>query len=226
MVIRPPWLFQTTWIYHITHIQNLPKILESGKLVCKNSLREEAVDISLGNVQRKRSAKEVVLPPGGRLHDYVPFYFAPRSPMLFKNHRCACTENYKPQHEIIHLVTTAEHAANRHAFVFYDHHAISYRAKPYHRLTDLTAIEWDLFFEPPIIGEYAKYWQNKDDPRNPKWNYREEVRQAEFLVYRELPWQEILKIGVLNSEVARKTVAILEKHNQGTLVETKPEWYF
>jgi len=224
MMIRPPWLLQSTWIYHITHIEKLPKILESGKLICKNSLSETHVDISLGDVQRKRAAKEVVVPPGGRLHDYVPFYFAPRSPMLFKNHKCAGTENYKPQHEIIHLVTTDEHVADRHACVFYDHHAISYRAKPYHRLADLTAIEWDLFFEPPLVGEYACFWKN--DAENPKWIYRQEVRQAEFLVHQELPWQEILKIGVLNPEIARNTVALLEKYNQKTLVESKPAWYF
>jgi len=39
-------------------------------------------DISMHSVQGHRAVKAVPVPPGGTLHDYVPFYFAPRSPML------------------------------------------------------------------------------------------------------------------------------------------------
>ena len=40
-------------------------------------------DIAHQNIQTRRSTTEVPVPPCRMLHDYVPCYFAPRSPMLY-----------------------------------------------------------------------------------------------------------------------------------------------
>jgi hypothetical protein len=40
-------------------------------------------NIAYQGAQGKRATKLVARPPMGVIHDYVPFYFAPRSPMLF-----------------------------------------------------------------------------------------------------------------------------------------------
>ena len=41
--------------------------------------------VSIGNPDliAKRAGRVVAIPPGGSLSDYVPFYFTPRSPMLY-----------------------------------------------------------------------------------------------------------------------------------------------
>ncbi len=39
-------------------------------------------NIAHQGAQGARSIKSVPYPPGGQVHDYVPFYLAPRSPML------------------------------------------------------------------------------------------------------------------------------------------------
>src|SRR4051812_37511694 len=74
------------WIYHITAIPNLINIVAQGALWSKGSLvrsGQQYENIAYQGAQGKRAMKIVDVPPGGVVHDYVPFYFAPRSPMLF-----------------------------------------------------------------------------------------------------------------------------------------------
>lgn len=81
MVIPDP-----TPIYHITPINNLTGILAAGGLNCNSTLRRDRTaytNIAHDHIQDRRSHTFVPLAPGGTLHDYVPFYFAPRSPMLY-----------------------------------------------------------------------------------------------------------------------------------------------
>lgn len=222
----PEWLFETTWIYHITAIENLPGILESGCLYASNHRPNDHASIANRDIQDRRAAKAVDMPPGGVLHDYVPFYFAPRSPMLCANHR-GSFEGARPQDEIVHLVTTAQRIHEQELpYVFYDQHAITALATCYNNIDDLDNIDWDLFFERPLRGGYAEYWQDRDDPRNPRWLNRKAVRQAEFLVHETLDWQNIEFIGTMNKERTSEVQAILSEFDLETPVETKRSWYF
>jgi hypothetical protein len=65
---------------------NLPGILEAGclqadSLVDRGSLLVEAADLK---IKADRKKIRITLAPHGCVADYVPFYFAPRSSMLFK----------------------------------------------------------------------------------------------------------------------------------------------
>jgi hypothetical protein len=97
-----------TSIYHITHIDNLVSILNSGGLISCSELRQQQTnytDVAHQTIQDKRAAKPVMCIVRGVLHDYVPFYFAPRSPMLCSIHYNR-GKNY--QKEVLHLVSQAE----------------------------------------------------------------------------------------------------------------------
>lgn len=74
-----------TPIYHFTHAKNLPTILDSGQLNCKVRLPDsgQLVSVSPDSVQEKKRNERVDCDPGGILHEYVPFYFAPRSPKIY-----------------------------------------------------------------------------------------------------------------------------------------------
>jgi ssDNA thymidine ADP-ribosyltransferase, DarT len=85
-----------TLVFHITAIDNLKSTADKGAIVSKNCIAEAgltASDIAYEEVQGLRAAKLIQegrkgnlsnqVGSGGTLHDYVPFYFAPRSPMLF-----------------------------------------------------------------------------------------------------------------------------------------------
>ena len=75
-----------TRLFHITAIANLPAILARGALLSKNGGAATGINyqnIAHAGAQGARAARSVPNPPGGLVHDFVPFYFAPRSPMLF-----------------------------------------------------------------------------------------------------------------------------------------------
>ena len=72
----------------MTHVTNLPAIIQSGGLIATAILRASGAayaNIAYTSIQEQRAAKPVPCSAGGSLHDYVPFYFAPRSPMLMKS---------------------------------------------------------------------------------------------------------------------------------------------
>jgi len=72
-------------VFHITHVENLKSIAAVG-LLCDEDMDEEQIEfrsIAYQNIKVQRAATEVPIEPYGTLADYVPFYFAPRSPMLF-----------------------------------------------------------------------------------------------------------------------------------------------
>lgn len=72
------------FIYHFTHIDNLPDILKSGFL-CNTHPdfpKTRCRSIAEQGIQERRAAMEVPCGPGGMVHDYVPLYFGSLSPML------------------------------------------------------------------------------------------------------------------------------------------------
>ena len=73
-------------VYHFTDGSNLPGILDSGCVHCKSNLPPDAqkTDISRYDIQARRRRTRGTCGPGGVLHDYIPFYFETRSPMMSK----------------------------------------------------------------------------------------------------------------------------------------------
>lgn len=72
------------YCYRITHIQNLPLILENG-IVNKNHSDADGNYIEIGNPEiiNVRSTTQVRIDGYGVIGDYVPFYFTPKSIMLY-----------------------------------------------------------------------------------------------------------------------------------------------
>jgi len=224
MPAEPP---NPTRIFHITHVGNLLRVLASGHLLPKNVLGASPhTSIANEEIQNRRAEKVVELPPHGNLHDYVPFYFAPRSPMLYCNHR-GSIPNARPQEEIVHLMSSAQIIASAGLpFVFYDRHAVMDYARPFNRLEDLTEIDWRIFLESPTLSGYAKYWHEKYDAAHPHWMSRKEVRQAEFLVHSAVPFACIENIGVCTDGVAATIREMLGLHHAECGVSVERNWYY
>lgn len=179
-----------TFIHHITHIENLPLILSSGGLIAKNRLRQQQInylDIAYEGIQDRRSRTPVPCGAGGVLHDYVPFYFAPRSPMLCAIHNGRVASYTKGQKPVIHLVVEAEAIeAENIAFAFTDGHAVMVYSEFYNDLQALEfVIDWNIMKD--------NYWAD-----TPEDGDRKRRRQAEFLVHQFCPWRLITKIGVID----------------------------
>ncbi len=125
--MAPPYPYPTL-IYHITHIKNLASILETGGLLPLNrSPRHQS--IAYEHIRERRGQTRVPLKPGGTLNDYVPFYFCPRSPMLYAVHT-GSTDYWGGQTPILHLVSSVQavHAKGLD-FVFTDQHAVLLHAR-------------------------------------------------------------------------------------------------
>lgn len=73
-------------IYHITHVDNLPAVFEDGGLSSDAAMIARggpAASIGMSSIKQRRLDLPVKCHPGDRVGDYVPFYFCPRSIMLY-----------------------------------------------------------------------------------------------------------------------------------------------
>jgi ssDNA thymidine ADP-ribosyltransferase, DarT len=222
-VPQPP---NPTWIFHITAVSNLAAIAASGELLCKSELERRGiahVSIAYEHIQDRRSRRVVSVPPGGVLHDYVPFHFAPRSPMLFTIHQ-GNVPNCPPQADIVHLVTTAQ-AVGRAGlpFAFSNYHAVLDFADFYNDLQGLDRIDWPLFFESPRVGGYCRYWASDSTAQRMR---RKETRQAEFLVHRSVPTGVIAGVAACNDAAAARVGAVLEQAGWNVPVKSMAGWYY
>ena len=113
-------------LFHFTHMSNLAAIVRDG-LRCDSEVTDtERVFTEVGNqvIKSRRRVRCVPVPPGGVVADYVPFYFAARSPMLYAVHMGNVAEYKGGQDDLVYLVSSiaavAEHCL---AAVFCDRNA-------------------------------------------------------------------------------------------------------
>jgi hypothetical protein len=217
-----------TLIFHITAIPNLAAIASAGELLSKtlvSPLGIQAADIAYQNIQGRRAGRPVPIPPNGILHDYVPFYFAPRSPMLMTINSGNVPDSPYRQDDIVHLVSNAQVIAVLGLpFVFTDLHAALDYAHFFGALEDLKEIAWDLFYEQPQLDGYCQYWASRHAPA--KHAQRREIRQAEFLVHERLPLAAITQIGVRNENMEARVRAALAGTNWQPDIVRHPGWYY
>ena len=200
-------------IYHITPIDNLESIISEGGLLAYNVMLETGTNytnIAYENIQYRRARIRVPCGAGGVLHDYVPFYFAPRSPMLYTINQGNVPNYTQGQEAVIHLVSHVEDIDARGDldFVFTDGHAVMEFTTFFDDLNYLDNIDWDVM--------EARYWRDTNED-----NDRKRRRQAEFLVRNFLPWELITEIGVMNSTIKANTENILQNftHKPSVIVQ-------
>lgn len=200
----------------ITDFNNLESILQNGSLLASNVVKAKGVEyenIAHNNIQDRRSTKEVPLPPRGNLHDYVPFYFAPKSPMLYAIHKGQVEGYDKGQEQIIYLITRTDiiHHSGLD-YVFTDGHAVMGFTDFFKNLEDLDKIDWEVMV--------SRFWfDTEEDPD------RKRRRQAEFLVHKDVPIDLLLGFAVKNEKMSRKVEELIRKFNIDKPVAIRP-WYY
>jgi hypothetical protein len=160
----------------ITHIESVPWILGHG-LHCRNAnvCDPNYRDIGNPDLIAKRAHRDVPIPPGGTLSDYIPFYFTPHSPMLLNIKTGYGGMKQTPMSDIVILVSSLRTvAAQGGAFVFTDRHAYLQTTQFFNEVGDLRRIDWDLL-------------RRRDFKRDPDDPGKMERYQAEALVHRHLP---------------------------------------
>lgn len=218
-----------TRLFHITAIANLPMICEAGGILSKNSGATAGLNyqnIAHAGAQGARAGRFVPNPPGGSIHDFVPFYFAPRSPMLSAINNGRVNGCPWRQADIVHFETTIDAIVTRRLpFVFYDRNATLAYSTPYTDLEHLdSAIAWDLLTEPPALDGFCKYWNSRADMS--RYADRMERRQAEFLAKDRVQLEVFTRLGVINAQQQARVQAILREAGVRLPVDVMDAWYF
>lgn len=211
-------------IYHIVHVDRLTSIIADGYLWCDAEIIHRALPgtiIGMNGIKQRR-LNELTLTSYPDLHvgDCVPFYFCPRSIMLYLICQANHPElNYRGgQGQIIHMeadlhasVTWAQQ--NNHRWVFTLSNAGAYYFEDRSNLAQLDEINWE--------AVQANRWSGNGIAPSVK-----EGKQAEFLMAMNFPWHLIERIGVYSQNVYQQVINALPTNGYRPRVEMKAEWYY
>ena len=202
-------------IFRITHRDNVRWILQNG-LHCQSSGIADPDFVSIGNPEliSVRRDREVDIPPGGTLADYVPFYFTPCSPMLLN-----ITTGYRgiqkrSKAEIVVLVSSlAALQSNGVRYVYSDRHAYL-RAATF--FDDATRLGTVVDFGP---------LQRRDFRLDPERPEKVERYQAEALAHRSVPVSALRGIGCYTPDIKDDLEATCSDVGVKINVVVRTEWY-
>jgi hypothetical protein len=203
-----------TPIFHFGHIEHLRNVADVG-LLCDAAAQQGHLRREIGNIDIKanRRGVPVKVAPGGTVDEYTPFYFAPRSPMLFVLNRQGLLEPHGGQAAIVYLCTTVDRLRSLGVeLVFTDRNAVySYAA---HSNTDT---DLDDFIDWPLMK--SQWWNNTDDEPD-----RKERRMAECLAHQSVPWEGFL--ATKTQAGADQVSALVREYRHQPKVLVKPDWYY
>lgn len=205
-------------IYHIAHVDRLPSIVADGFFWCDAEVVQRApagTTIGMSSIkQRRLDELRLNSHPGLHVGDCVPFYFCPRSVMLYLIYQGNHPEmTYRGgQGPILHfeadlhaVVAWANAQAARWAFT--NSNAGSRYFEDYNDLAQLDKIDWSAV-------------------QALKWVQCKEGKQAEFLLEQCFPWHLIERIGVHSAAVYGQVVNALPANGHRPSVEVRPDWYY
>lgn len=206
-------------IYHITHVDNLPGIVRDGGLWSDATLIARggpAASIGMGSIKQRRLGLPVKCFVSDCVGDYVPFYFCPRSIMLFLIHCANHPEmTYRGgQGPILHLEadlheTIAWAQAQRRRWAFSLSNAGAVYTEFRNALTQIDEVDW--------AAVEAR------DFRDPNVK---EGKQAEFLLHGFFPWTLVRRVGACSDTVQRQALRALGGSGHRPPVEVCRAWYF
>jgi len=197
-------------IYHITDVANLPAI------IAENGLHSDAVMVKRNpeiigyDHIKKRRLKEIPVPccEWRKVGEFVPFYFCPRSPMLFTINKGNTGRPAGCQKSIVHLVSTmAAGIATGKVWAVSSGNAGAYHTTFSAKLDALEALDWAAI-------------------RATQWQGMQHQKSAEFLVADFFPWTAIKEIGCQNSTTADMVRSVLVNAAHQPVVVTKANWYY
>jgi hypothetical protein len=207
-------------IYHITHMDNLRGIVADDVVCSDREILERGgptQSIGMSNIKQRRvELLEVDCHPGTKVGDYVPFYFCPRSVMLYVIYRGNHPQlTYRDgQEPIVHmeadLHTVIQWAEDNHIrWAFSLSNAGAYYTEFRSTVEELDQLNWR------AIAAL--------DFRNPEIK---EGKQAEFLMHGRFPLHLIERIGVISNRVEARVSEAIRSACHRPMVEIRREWYY
>lgn len=205
-------------IYHIIHIDRLQSVINSGGLLSDSQVQARnlgGTTIGMNRIKQRR-LKELKLHtyPDLYVGECVPFYFCPRSVMLYIIHMGNNPDiTYRGgQSNIIHLeadfMSSIDWAnKNGKRWVFTSSNAGSRYFEDFNDLAYLNQIDWEVVY-------------------SNNWSHARDKKQAEFLCEQFFGWELIERIGVHNSQIYSHVQSILNSATHRPTIEIKSDWYY
>lgn len=187
-------------IFHICHVDRLASIVACGGLLSDAAIMQTDLPgtmIGMSHIKQRRLQElQLASHPGLFVGQCVPFYFCPRSVMLFLIARQSADLAYRGgQASIIHLqadlhATVAWANARLRRWAFTLSNAGSRYFEDRADLAQLDEVDWSAVAA-------------RD------WRHCREAKQAEFLLERGFPWHLMERIGVLSQPIATQVAQTL-----------------
>lgn len=204
-------------LYHIVHMDRLSSIVRNGFLLSDADVQQKkysGTTIGISSIKDRRLNKGLISYPDLHVGECVPFYFCPRSVMLFMFHR----DNHPDisyhggQKPIIHLTADLKRVTewasqNKKRWVFTDSNAGSFYFNDYNNLKELNKIDW--------TAVEAREWKKC-----------REQKQAEFLIEHQLPFDLIESIGVYSEIELNLVEGVMSSLSEKPPVNICKQWYY
>ena len=197
-------------IYHITDVANLPGILADGGLHSDVGMAQRnPTVIGYTHIKERRMKQIRVACCGGRfVGEFVPFYYCPRSPMLYTINRGNTGLPPGCQRTIVHLVSSvAVGIGLNRTWAISDGNAGAAYPSFFTDVKALAGLDWAAI-------------------RATDWRGKTSQKMAEFLVADFFPWTGFHAVGCHNSGVAKQVQDLLNSQPHRPSVRVEPGWYY
>ncbi|OJU80810.1 MAG: hypothetical protein BGO11_19615 [Solirubrobacterales bacterium 70-9] len=215
MTTRP----NPTKIYHITHVENIASIVETGGLLSDAKMIENGgpkVPVGMNDIKARRLRLPVKCHLPDKVGEYVPFFFCPRSVMLYIFHmdNAPGLTYHGGQRPIVHLEMDVDQVIEA---------------------ADEAEVRW-AFTNANAATDYARFGSSVEEFEMVDWeavpdhNFSvarvKEAKQSEFLVKDWVPWEFVERIGVYSEEYKEQTLEALAEAEHRPTVVVRGRWYF
>jgi len=206
-------------IYHILHVDRLPSVLSAGNLFCDAKMNGRSgcgTAIGMSGIKQRRLTLPLHSQKGLYVGECVPFYFCPRSVMLYLLYRSNHRElTYRGgQDAIVHLEADLHNAVNwaqreglRWAFTLSNAGAFYFEDRC--DLAQIGEINWEAVASTNFRNQAVQ-----------------EGKQAEFLLEGRFPWTLVDRIGVHSQRVAQQVANVLGGAQHRPQVAILSDWYY
>lgn len=199
--------FRINYLYYLLPVDNMESVCRNGLLSHNNAHQRGLVrrDIADPRVNSLRANKDAL---GVPLHDYVPLYFTPKNPMLYRRREIQ---------EDIAILCLDKDLLFREGVIFSDGNAASNRTRFFDDIQYLSILDWSCI--------RAVRWYGFPDGRR--------KRCAEVLVPNGIPFTDIQRIIVRNQQTLQEIDRALQTETSPesrARIRIEPEiqlrWYF
>lgn len=184
---HPSKLMRRVTLYRITHIENVPHILENG-ITHKDSADANPNFRSIGDPKMISARGSFTLRNGRTLGAYIPFHFRPRMPMLYIIQNGLKGIPGVDAEDLVYCVSSVDEIrCTGLDFMFTNGHALHSLTRHFGE-NDIgrirTLVDWD--------AVNSKYWNPARDSDIKR------RKEAEFLVLGDIPLSALIRFAVFN----------------------------